>query len=291
MATGGVDSAAATLQYLYCGAKVVQVCSAVQNQDFTIVQDYITGLKALLYMNGGGGEERQVERRRPTPALVKDSIDLSDDYDIVSTAAAVADKSGGKPMFGPYLRNRRCEQATGAAAEMVDTIQGTKSNGADRKPARTVPTLKVTDDESVLATVSTPVEQVVGRSLKAVGAYKSLDRRAQVVALVNEDSCINCGKCYMACNDSGYQAIAMDPKSHAVHVQPDSCTGCTLCLTVCPIPGCISMVEKTVPHVVNRGLGLRQLVSTYACPNDGEYIGQQFCSEEQDDRGSLTVNQ
>jgi len=35
-----------------------------------------------------------------------------------------------------------------------------------------------------------------------------------------------------------------------------------------------SMVEKTVPHVVNRGLGLRQLVSTYACPNDGEYIGQ-----------------
>jgi len=50
-----------------------------------------------------------------------------------------------------------------------------------------------------------------------------------------------------------------------------------------------SMVEKTVPHVVNRGLGLRQLVSTYACPNDGEYIGQQCCSEEQDDSGSPAV--
>lgn len=50
-----------------------------------------------------------------------------------------------------------------------------------------------------------------------------------------------------------------------------------------------SMVEKTVPHVVNRGLGLRQLVSTYACPNDGEYIGKQCCSEEQDDCGSVQV--
>lgn len=27
-----------------------QICSAVQNQDFTVVQDYITGLKALLYL-------------------------------------------------------------------------------------------------------------------------------------------------------------------------------------------------------------------------------------------------
>lgn len=27
-----------------------QVCSAVQNQDFTVIQDYCTGLKALLYL-------------------------------------------------------------------------------------------------------------------------------------------------------------------------------------------------------------------------------------------------
>jgi len=139
-------------------------------------------------MNGGSGKERQVEPRRPTAALVKDSIDLSDDYDIVLTAAAVADKSGGKPMFGPYLKNRRCEQASGAAASMVDTIQGNKSSGAERKPAITVPAPKVTNDGLVPTAVSTPVESVVGRALKAVGAYKSLDRRAQVVALVNEVS-------------------------------------------------------------------------------------------------------
>lgn len=28
----------------------VQICSAVQNQDFTVIQDYISGLKCLLYM-------------------------------------------------------------------------------------------------------------------------------------------------------------------------------------------------------------------------------------------------
>ena len=28
----------------------VQICSSVQNQDFTVIQDYITGLKAMLYL-------------------------------------------------------------------------------------------------------------------------------------------------------------------------------------------------------------------------------------------------
>ena len=50
LATGGIDSAEAGIQFLYGGASVLQVCSAVQNQDFTVVDDYISGLKALLYL-------------------------------------------------------------------------------------------------------------------------------------------------------------------------------------------------------------------------------------------------
>lgn len=50
LATGGIDSAEAGLQFLYGGASVLQVCSAVQNQDFTVIEDYISGLKALLYL-------------------------------------------------------------------------------------------------------------------------------------------------------------------------------------------------------------------------------------------------
>jgi len=50
LATGGIDSAEAGIQFLFGGASVLQVCSAVQNQDFTVVDDYISGLKALLYL-------------------------------------------------------------------------------------------------------------------------------------------------------------------------------------------------------------------------------------------------
>ncbi|CAG2216273.1 DPYD [Mytilus edulis] len=51
LATGGIDSAEAGLQFLQGGASVLQVCSAIQNQDFTLIDDYITGLKTLLYLN------------------------------------------------------------------------------------------------------------------------------------------------------------------------------------------------------------------------------------------------
>lgn len=57
-------------------------------------------------------------------------------------------------------------------------------------------------------------------------------------ACLLQDMCINCGKCYMTCNDSGYQAIIFDHKTHLTRVT-DDCTGCTLCVSVCPIIDCI----------------------------------------------------
>lgn len=42
----------------------------------------------------------------------------------------------------------------------------------------------------------------------------------------------------MACADSGYQAIEFDAKTHRAHVT-DDCTGCNLCLSVCPVIDCI----------------------------------------------------
>ena len=38
-----------------------------------------------------------------------------------------------------------------------------------------------------------------------IGRYEELDNTQQAVAIIDEDMCINCGKCYMVCNDSGYQ--------------------------------------------------------------------------------------
>ena len=46
---------------------------------------------------------------------------------------------------------------------------------------------------------------MVGLALPRIGDYKLLDNTQQAVAIIDEDMCINCGKCYMICNDSGYQ--------------------------------------------------------------------------------------
>uniref|UniRef100_A0A0N4X8G0 Dihydropyrimidine dehydrogenase n=1 Tax=Haemonchus placei TaxID=6290 RepID=A0A0N4X8G0_HAEPC len=88
-----------------------------------------------------------------------------------------------------------------------------------------------------------------------IGPHKALDNQFQKVALINDDMCINCGKCYMTCNDSGYQAISFNKQTHVPKVNEDDCTGCTLCYSVCPIPECIQMVQRKGPwKAPNRGL-------------------------------------
>lgn len=67
LATGGIDSAEAGLQYLMGGASVLQVCSAVQNQDFTVIDDYITGLKALIYLKSIEVFKNWDGQSEPTP--------------------------------------------------------------------------------------------------------------------------------------------------------------------------------------------------------------------------------
>ncbi|XP_064848548.1 dihydropyrimidine dehydrogenase [NADP(+)]-like [Oncorhynchus masou masou] len=54
-------------------------------------------------------------------------------------------------------------------------------------------------------------------------------------------------------NNSGYQAITFDPETH-FPVITDSCTGCTLCLSICPIIDCIKMVTRPTLYVPKRGL-------------------------------------
>ena len=45
------------------------------------------------------------------------------------------------------------------------------------------------------------------------------------MALIDPEMCINCGKCYMTCNDTGYQAIEFDAETHLPMVKNDACTG------------------------------------------------------------------
>uniref|UniRef100_A0ABI7YCM9 Dihydropyrimidine dehydrogenase [NADP(+)] n=1 Tax=Felis catus TaxID=9685 RepID=A0ABI7YCM9_FELCA len=229
LATGGIDSAESGLQFLHSGASVLQVCSAIQNQDFTVIQDYCTGLKALLYLK---------------------SIEELQDWDGQSPATMshqkgkpvprIAELMGKKlPSFGPYLERRK---------EIIaeNKIRQKEQNAAfpplERKPfipRKPIPTIK----------------DVIGKALQYLGTFGELSHLEQVVAMIDEEMCINCGKCYMTCNDSGYQAIQFDPETHLPTIT-DSCTGCTLCLSVCPIIDCIKMVSRTTPYEPKRGLPL-----------------------------------
>ena len=220
---GGVDSADVALQFLHSGASVVQICSAIQNQDFTLIDDYITGLKALLYLKSlkqvedwDGQSPPTFKHQKGKPVAFQHAL--------------------GKnvPYFGEYqkLREEKIAEIKARSNPLDNVIEITRPAP---KPSIPVPAIK----------------DIIGKATDYIGAFKNLNTKEQVVALIDDDMCINCGKCYMACADSGYQAINFDSETHIPTVT-DDCTGCTLCLSVCPIIDCITMVPKTIPHVIKK---------------------------------------
>ena len=76
------------------------------------------------------------------------------------------------------------------------------------------------------------------------------------MAKIDPAMCVNCGACYTSCNDAGYQSISFDPQTHAAEIVTDDCTGCTLCLSVCPINDCITMVPRGGPYIPDRAVPL-----------------------------------
>jgi NAD-dependent dihydropyrimidine dehydrogenase PreA subunit len=65
-------------------------------------------------------------------------------------------------------------------------------------------------------------------------------------AKIDQDLCIKCGRCYAACEDTSHQAIMKekDGKRH-FEVMDDECVACNLCVEVCPVDNCITMVRQT----------------------------------------------
>lgn len=222
---GGIDSADVALQFLHCGASVLQVCSAIQNQDFTLIDDYVTGLKALLYLKS---LEQVKDWDGQSPPTFKHQKGKR-----VSLQHALGKNI---PYFGAYqeLREQKIAEIKANSSPLDEPVATTRPAPL---PVAPVPSIK----------------DVIGKAVSHIGPYKQLDNKRQVVALIDDDMCINCGKCYMACADSGYQAIHFDPDTHIPKVT-DDCTGCNLCLSVCPIIDCITMVPKTIPHVIKRGI-------------------------------------
>jgi dihydropyrimidine dehydrogenase (NAD+) subunit PreA len=86
----------------------------------------------------------------------------------------------------------------------------------------------------------------VGKSVPALTNWEDLDINYHIVADINQDKCIHCGLCYIACEDGSHQAInlAYSKPYNTYTIKEPECVGCNLCQLVCPVDNCITMVER-----------------------------------------------
>ncbi len=120
------------------------------------------------------------------------------------------------------------------------------------------------------------ISDLQGKVVSDVGGWGELDLSYKVVAEIDQGTCIHCGLCYIACEDGAHQSIDCTsvptdqylkrfPEGAAtlhqsggksylpgsgsgyvnlLEINQQTCVGCNLCSLVCPVDGCISMVER-----------------------------------------------
>jgi len=94
------------------------------------------------------------------------------------------------------------------------------------------------------------LEPLVGKSRDTITTWNNLNLNYKIVAEVDQEKCIHCNKCFIACEDAAHQCIDQKLQENGVMnlvVDQDHCVGCNLCSMVCPVD-CIDMIE------VNTGL-------------------------------------
>jgi dihydropyrimidine dehydrogenase (NAD+) subunit PreA len=114
------------------------------------------------------------------------------------------------------------------------------------------------------------VNELRGKAVPAFQEWGDLDLNFKVIAKIDKDKCIGCQLCVAACQDGAHQCIFTGPEDkirppqahypgkakapvplpagklagvRVPWVDEPECVGCNLCQLVCPVDGCISMVE------------------------------------------------
>ena len=92
------------------------------------------------------------------------------------------------------------------------------------------------------------LSDLIGRAVPNVTDWQYLNLNYVAKAKIDQDACIKCGRCYAACEDTSHQAIAMKP-GRVFEVMDDECVACNLCVDVCPVSDCITMVPMAAGQV------------------------------------------
>ena len=92
------------------------------------------------------------------------------------------------------------------------------------------------------------LQDFVGMAVPNVTDWKYLNLNYVAKAVISQDDCIKCGRCYAACEDTSHQAISMSA-DRVFEVIDAECVACNLCVDVCPVQYCISMVPMKAGEV------------------------------------------
>ncbi len=91
----------------------------------------------------------------------------------------------------------------------------------------------------------TSTSDFVGQAVPNVTDWQYLNLNYVAKARIDQASCIQCGRCYAACEDTSHQAIWMK-EGRVFEVNDAECVACNLCVNVCPVEGCITMEPMAV---------------------------------------------
>ena len=105
-------------------------------------------------------------------------------------------------------------------------------------------------DEKGFATIY----DFIGKSVPTLTHWEDLDINYHHIAKIDQNKCIHCGLCYIACEDTSHQSINLEygKPYNTYTVKEEECVGCNLCQLMCPVTDCITMEEHRVaPESIN----------------------------------------
>src|SRR5260221_3457667 len=96
-----------------------------------------------------------------------------------------------------------------------------------------------------------------GKAVGTITDWQNLNLNHVEKAVINQDLCIQCGRCHVVCEDTAHQAIAttLNGKRH-FEVKDEECVGCNLCVSICPVSDCITM-RALKPGEIDTRTGLK----------------------------------
>ncbi len=112
------------------------------------------------------------------------------------------------------------------------------------------------------------VDEIVGRAVPKVRDWNDLNLNYVTKAVIDQDKCIKCARCHIACEDTSHQAIAMSD-DRVFTVKDEECVACNLCVNVCPVDGCITMRKLEIGETDPRtGEVVREYANWTTHPNN-----------------------